>query len=343
MPHLSVGIQREIGRRSTLSLRRTDPSRRPFLRTFYSRAASMSQSDVKPRVSGVARRPEPPGPLCRLGEWELADLAGEGSLTRVYRARPAGSPHDLPAAYAVKVLRRQWQEDCQAIGLLHREALVGRQITHPHLVAVLAAGLKERPHFVVTPWLTGGTLAQRLAARPVDLPVALWTARQVAEALDALHGAGWTHGDVKPSNVFLSPEGHVTLLDLGFARRRDETGSAVDRPVMGTCHYIAPETITSAFGADIRSDIYSLGVVLYEVLAGRLPFEGPSLAEVAVQHKQSRPPNLRRLAPHLPASVTSLVSRMLAKEPLRRPQTPAEVAERLVALEIETFTERAMA
>ena len=96
----------------------------------------------------------------------------------------------------------------------------------------------------------------------------------MAEALGALDAGGWMHGDVKPSNIFLSPQGHVTLLDLGFARRRGESGTAADRCVMGTGHYLAPECITAAAAADIRSDIYSLGAVLFQILAGRLPLEG---------------------------------------------------------------------
>jgi serine/threonine-protein kinase len=163
----------------------------------------------------------------------------------------------------------------------------------------------------------------------------------VAEALEALHAAGWMHGDLKPGNVFLSPGGHVTLLDLGFARRCDETGSAVDRLLTGTCNYMAPELITSALGADIRSDIYSLGVVLFELLAGRLPFTGGSLTELTEQHRRCRPPDLRRLAPQLAGGVVQLVQQMLAKDPLRRPQSPCELIDRLVRLEIATFSERA--
>ena len=148
------------------------------------------------------------------------------------------------------------------------------------------------------------------------------------------------HGDIEPGNVFLSPADHATLLDLGFARRRDETGSAVDRLLTGTCSYMAPELITSALRADVRSDIYSLGVVLFELLAGRRPFTGGSLAELAHQHAQARPPHLRHLVPLLPGSVVDLVHQMLAKEPLRRPQTPRELIDRLAALEIATFSER---
>lgn len=321
----------------------TDPINRPFLRTFYSRAWLMTRSDLRLNAaSGVARRPDAPELPCRVNQWELIQLAGGGSLTEVYRARPVGILGDQPAAYALKILRPQWRNDRRAIELLRREAFVGRRVSHPHLVAILAANVHQPPYFAVMPWLCGQTLAyEQAAGRAVDLPVAIWTARQVVEALHALDTAGWMHGDVKPSNIFTSPEGHVTLLDLGFARRRQETGSVVDRCVIGTYNYIAPEMITSRLRPDIRSDIYSLGVVLFETLSGRLPFAGKDLAELATQHKLARPPDLRRLVPHLPTGVIRLVGDMLAKDPFRRPQTPAELIERLIALEVETFAERA--
>lgn len=302
----------------------------------------MSVPDAKSRVAAGAVGRRMPTPLPRrVGDWELLELAGGGTLTEVYRARPAGAAGDQPAAYAVKILRPEWQQDPRAIDVLRREALVGRTVAHPHLVSILAARTLRPPCLLVMPWLSGHTLLDWLAShRPRELPVVLWIARQVAEALDALHASGWMHADVKPSNVFLSPEGHVTLVDLGFARRPHEIGSVVDRCVVGTGSHIAPEMITSALRPDIRSDVYSLGVVLFEMLAGRLPYEGKDLAELVTQHKQARPPNLRRLVPHLPQEVVRLVHQMLAKEPLRRPQTPRELIERLVALEIGSFAER---
>ncbi|NQT11475.1 MAG: serine/threonine protein kinase [Planctomycetes bacterium] len=302
----------------------------------------MSRSHVRTdAISAVARRPDPPEAPCRVSQWDLIELAGEGSLTQVYRAQPTGTPPDRPAAYALKTLRPAWQDDPRAVALLRREAFVGRRVSHPHLIAVLAASVHEPPYFVVTPWLSGQTLAELLSGTPPDLPVVLWIVRQVAEALDALYTAGWMHGDVKPSNIFVSRGAHVTLLDLGFARRSQEMDSAADRCVMGTCNYIAPEMITSRLRPDSRSDIYSLGAVLFEALSGQLPFEGNDLAELASQHKEARPPSLRRLTPHLPRGVTRLVDEMLAKTPLRRPQSPAELIERLVALEIKAFSERA--
>jgi eukaryotic-like serine/threonine-protein kinase len=278
---------------------------------------------------------------CRVRQWDLVNFAVEGGMAKIYRARPAGSPSDQPASYALKMLLPDWQNDRQAVRLLKREALVGQNISHPHLVPILFSSVEQAPRFVVMPWLNGATLQQRLAAAArFDLPRILWIARQIAEALDALHQAGWMHGDVKPGNVMISPEGHVTLLDLSFARRGDETGSAVDRCVMGTFHYIAPELLTSAIRADIRSDIYSLGAVLYRILSGRLPFESVDMAELALQHRQSLPPPLRRAAPQLPAEMTRLVHRMLSKDPMRRPQTPRELIDIFARLEIETFAER---
>ena len=281
-------------------------------------------------------------PRGRVRQWELVEFAGSGSLAHIFRARPVGTPTDRPATYAVKMLRPCWEDDEQAIRLLQREALVGQSISHPHLVPILAAPVLEPPRLVVMPWLEGASLAARLAdGQQFGVPESLWIARQTAEALDALDAAGWMHGDVTPGNIQVSPTGHVTLLDLNFARRRDEFGSAVDRPIMGTCNYLAPEYLTSALRPDIRSDIYSLGAVLFEVLAGRRPFAAETLVQLSLLHRQAAPPDLGRLAPHVPREVVQLVRQMMAKEPLRRPQTPRELVERLVALEIGSFSQRA--
>jgi eukaryotic-like serine/threonine-protein kinase len=277
----------------------------------------------------------------QVGQWELVEFAASGSLAQIYRARPAGTSSDRLATYAVKMLRQEWQDDPHAIWLLQREALVGQSVSHPHLVPVLSATVLESPRLLVMPWLEGDSLQARLAAgEEFDVPTALWMARQTAEALDALHGAGWMHGDVSTGNIHISSAGHVTLLDLSFARRADEIGSAVDRPIMGTASYLAPEYFTSSLRADIRSDIYSLGAVLFEVLSGRLPFLGKDLTELAAQHRQAVPPVLGKLAPHVPGEVAQLVRRMMAKQPLRRPQSPRELIGRLANLEIATFSHR---
>jgi len=235
-----------------------DPSRN----VLFSRA-----EQYDPDVADIGRRRDlrvrsEPGKVSlsgkNSGSW--SSLPALGSLARIYRARPAGTDSDRPATYAVKMLRREWQDDPHAIWLLQREALVGQEVSHPHLVPVLAATVLEPPRLLVMPWLEGASLQTRLAAgEQFDVPTALWIARQTAEALEALNAAGWMHGDVSPGNIHVSSAGHVTLLDLSFARRADETGSAVDRPIMGTARYLAPEYFTSSLRADIRSDIYSIG------------------------------------------------------------------------------------
>jgi eukaryotic-like serine/threonine-protein kinase len=276
-----------------------------------------------------------------VGPWQLVRLVGEGKLCRVYQARPTGNSQARSAGYALKVLRSEWQHDPAAIDVLRREAMVGREVSHPRVVPVLAAHVGEAPQFVVMPFLPGAPLAHWLSkGRLFTWPLSLWIARQVAEALQELHRLGWMHADVKPSNIMLSSAGYATLIDLGFARRPGEEQSIVDRCAVGTARYIAPEMITSALRHDIRSDIYSLGATLYELLTRRPPWSGGSLAEVAAEHRQGEPPKLKALVPDLPAGVASLVHRMLANEPLRRPQTPAEVVEELARLEIETFASR---
>lgn len=275
-----------------------------------------------------------------LGPWRLVRLIGEGKLCRVFQACPSNA-QTASANYAVKVLRTEWRHDPAAIEFLRREALVGRTVSHPRLVPVLSAHVAQAPYFVVMPYLPGKPVDQWLSrGRRFSLPVSLWMARQVAEALRELHRLGWMHADVKPGNIMVSSAGHATLIDLGFARRPGEEHSIVKRSVVGTARYIAPEMIRSALRHDIRCDIYSLGATLYELLAGHPPSIGTTLAEVADEQRQGGPPKLKARAPRVPAAVADFVDRMLANEPLRRPQTPDEIVDGLARLEIAAFASR---
>ena len=204
------------------------------------------------------------------------------------------------------------------------------------LLAVLfGCGLYALPN--IFPDVPAVQISANAAGEEVPAPVR----RQVAEALSALHEAtGMIHADVKPSNILVSPEGHATLIDLGFAHSSSEGRHWSSRPVVGTLSYIAPEAITSRMSAEPSSDLYSLGVTLYEMIAGQLPFDAASPDELVRMHREMKPGCIRHRAPRLPKTVASLVHRLLAKDSLRRPASASDVAEELMRLEIECFSLR---
>jgi serine/threonine-protein kinase len=197
--------------------------------------------------------------LGRLGPWQLVRLMSEGNFTRVYQARPVehevaaleeSSPRhpSQPAAYVLKVLRKELWRDPLAIEMQRREAWVGSKVSHPNLLPVLSASVQEPPFYLVMPKLDAMPLSQLIARQaPLAVPLALWIARQVAEALDALiEATGMIHADVKPANVLVSAAGHATLIDFGFVHAPSEASRWATRPLAGTLAYIAPEMVTSA-------------------------------------------------------------------------------------------------
>ena len=280
----------------------------------------------------------------RIGPWQLVRLLSESDLARVYLARPADSASgEQPATYVLKVLRREWWRDPQAIEMQRRAAWIGGKISHPHLLPVLSANVQQAPFYFVTPHLPGSSLAAILKnEKRLPLPVTLWIVRQVAEALSALHtSAHMIHADVKPSNILVSSDGHATLIDLGFAHTSTESQHWSSRPVVGTLSYIAPEVVTSSLAAEVSSDLYSLGVTLYEMITGDLPFAASTPEKLIRLHRESKPECVRNSVPKLPKSVASLVHRLLAKDPLRRPTSASTVVEELMRLEIECFSLRA--
>jgi len=250
----------------------------------------------------------------RIGPWQLVRLLSESELARVYLARPAGAASDQPATYVLKVLRKEWWRDPQAIEMQRRAAWIGQKVSHPHLLPVLSANVQQAPFYFVSPHLPGSSLAAVLErGKRLPLPVTLWIARQVAEALSALHeSAHMIHADVKPSNIIVSPDGHATLIDLGFAHTSTESQHWSSRPVVGTLSYIAPEVVTSSMAAGVSSDLYSLGVTLYEMITGTLPFAASAPDELIRLHRESKPACIRHAVPQLPKPVASLVHRLLA-------------------------------
>ncbi len=270
----------------------------------------------------------------RFGNWQLAEILSTGDLTATYTAHPFGATPTCH--YVVKTLDENTSHADLARSLLQREAFVSQEVSHPHLIPVLDSQLRDPPYFLVTPYLIGTTLRTLLnSVGKLDVTNSLWVTRQVAQGLAALHSHNWMHADIKPENIFLAPDGHVTLMDLGFARQFKESGSACNRRIQGTFNYIAPETITSAHRTGAACDIYSLGATLYEMLSGKPPFQEGTLADLARAHREQRPTPLRELLPEACEDVSSLVVRMLAKQPVRRESSTPALIDQLVKLEID--------
>ncbi len=269
--------------------------------------------------------------------YELLDRLGGGPMTVVYAAREGGT--DAPCA--VKVVRDDWDDPVTAVKLLQREARAGLSVRHPHLVRVLDAHVIRPPYYLVMEMLPGESLRRRLQRDyRLAVPDAVWITRQTAEALAALHRAGFIHGDVKPDNLRLLDPANATLIDLGFAHRPGENAAFLRAGyVLGTANYLAPELCDAEPSEDYRCDVFSLGVTLFELLTGQLPYPPGSLSQTFRRHHCDPPADVRRHAAGLPPALAVLVERLLAHKPEDRPKV-ASVVQQLIKLEIATLRRR---
>lgn len=275
--------------------------------------------------------------LPRIPGYELIQRLGGGPLTVVYSARDGDG--DLNCA--VKVIREDWEDQTTAIKLIQREARAGLTVKHPHLVRILHTHVTRAPYFLVMELLPGESLRRRLRRDyRLDLATTLWIIRQTAEALAALHRKGFVHGDVKPENIRLVGEGNATLIDLGFAHRPGENAQFFKKGyVLGTVNYLAPELCQFDESADQGSDLFSLGVMFFEMLVGQLPYPIGTVDQTFEHHCHSEPDHLRRHLKQVPVSLETLVEKLMAREPARRPRA-ASVVQQLIALEIAALRRR---
>jgi serine/threonine protein kinase len=202
--------------------------------------------------------------------YALLDQLGGGPITTVFSARECATDR----LCAVKVLRADWSDPPTGIKLLQREARAGLAVQHPHLVHLLRTHVTRPPYFLVMELLPGESVRQSLQRDSrLDVPSVLRIARQTAQVLAALHRKGFLHGDIKPENIRLLGTGTVKLIDLGFAHRPGENARFIQQGfMMGTANYLAPELCAFEAHADERSDLFSLGVTLFEMLTGQLPY-----------------------------------------------------------------------
>ena len=267
----------------------------------------------------------------------LARLGG-GPHADVYSAAPAGGGDPV----AVKVLRPDCEDDPAVRTLLRREARAGLAVRHRHLVAVLHAHTAEPPYFLVMELLPGQSAKRRLTDRgPLPLPVALAVGRQAAEALAALHAAGFVHGDVKTDNVRLVAPGRAVLVDLGFAHRPGDLVSwAESGHMMGTPNYLAPELCVKPPDDTPAADVFGLGVTLFELLTGELPYPTGAVRDVVRRRRADGPADLRRVTGEWPTGLPELLAAMTAPDPTDRPRAKPLV-QKLIALQILAMRKRA--
>jgi serine/threonine protein kinase len=276
-------------------------------------------------------------PTPHIPGYELLQCLGGGPMTVVYAARELTG--DAPCA--VKTLRPAWEDQPTAVKLLQREARAGLAVRHPRLVRLRDAQVTHPPYHLVMDLLPGEPLRRRLRRDfRLGLADAVCVARQTAEALSALHAAGFLHGDVKPDNLRLTGAGTVVLLDLGFAHRPGENAAFLRQGyVLGTATYLAPELCQPEPSEDVRSDLFSLGVTLFEALTGRLPYPVGSVSQTFRRHRFDPPADIRDSLPDLPQALAALVARLLSSRPEDRPRAAA-VVQQLVRLEIAALGRR---
>jgi tRNA A-37 threonylcarbamoyl transferase component Bud32/tetratricopeptide (TPR) repeat protein len=261
---------------------------------------------------------------CIGDRYEIRRVLGCGGYAVVYHA----FDRELRREVALKVLRADRMHP-SALRCLRREAAVARDVASPRLVRIFDIGSVEQTVFLPMEFVEGKSLRDRLARGPIAVEEAIRIATQALEGLAALHGHGIVHRDVKPGNLLLTAAGDVKLADFGLARQRDreETRTTAGEHLRGTIDYLSPE---QALGdeADERSDLYSTGVVLFEMLTGRLPYETRSSLGTLLAHLRQRAPDVRGLRAEVPRWLAAVVARLLEKAPARRyPSTTCVLAD----------------
>ena len=257
------------------------------------------------------------------GRYELLELLGEGSFGRVYRGRD----RRLGRVVAVKVIKPWWAEDDAWVERFEREARLLARVSDPGIIRIYDIGEAEEGPYYVTELIEGESLADRLGRGALPPEDARLIAEQLCSALAGAHREGVVHCDVKPANVLLGDDGRVRVADFGVARVAEGTAQSLSTTVAGTPRYMSPEQARGR-PTSAATDVYSAGVLLYEMLAGKPPFEDGSLVELGLRHLQDPPPPLPE---HVPGQLRAVVERALAKQPRERYADAGEMEEALRA------------
>jgi serine/threonine-protein kinase len=266
------------------------------------------------------------------GRYRLEAKLGSGGMSTVYLARDQTLDRDV----AVKVMHREMSEQADQLERFRQEARAVAKLSHPNVVAVIDAGEDGGHPYIVFEYVEGETLKQRInRVGALDPQEALAYAIEIARGLTVAHARKMVHRDIKPQNVLIDAEGRAKLTDFGISRQLEQDGMTATGRVLGTTDYVAPEQ-AMGHAVDPRSDIYSLGVVLYEMLIGQVPFHADSQVGVAMKHVNEELPDVQQRRPEVSAAAALVVERATAKDPDQRYQEVGEMIDDLsTALEVE--------
>ncbi|HLW68522.1 MAG TPA: serine/threonine-protein kinase [Gemmataceae bacterium] len=287
--------------------------------------------------------PRSEGEIGWLQHYRVLRQLGRGGMGIVFLAEDV----HLRRLVALKVMHRCFLSDMAAQRRFLREAQAMAAIQHEHVAIIYQVGTeidhdRKRIPFIAMQYLKGETLQDRMVRQPpLNLAEVLRIGKEIAEGLGAAHAQGMVHRDIKPTNIWLAqPHGKVKLLDFGLARLLETTSSASSLgQVVGSVHFMSPEQFQGE-NVDARSDLFSLGCVLYTLLARKLPFDGPTPTAILNRLTYDEPAPLLSCRPHLPVALAQLVHGLLAKSPADRPQDAATVQARLAELELQCRNER---
>ncbi|HEV8426725.1 MAG TPA: protein kinase [Pyrinomonadaceae bacterium] len=270
----------------------------------------------------------------RIGRYRVLSIIGVGGMGRVYLAEDTA----LGRRAALKLLPEYFTHDRNQIQRFRQEARAASALNHPNILTVYEVGDLEGTEFIATEYVEGQTLRCRLGSSPFNIREALDVAAQIGDALAAAHAAGIIHRDIKPENIMLRADGYVKVLDFGLAKLTENISASVDTDVatkqvvktspgvvMGTVQYMSPEQ-ARGLKVDGRTDVWSLGVIIYEMITSRRPFEGPTQSDTTVAILQREPAQLARYIPEVPAELERIVTKALAKQVDMRYQDAKDMA-----------------